>query len=181
MVLPLRAVSLFLVLSLVIEMAAGAGEIAGRGDLEASPPVQAQLVCAADPFVVYPGQQVGLKAWIDLPPDGASAYAWSVEDGRLIVKGDEASWDLTGAKFGPHRATVSMVSVEGRRSECEMRVILSLPALSLMGADRETGRGLLLPGRVESKGCPRRSKSEPPCRSNIEPGLVADQRVVSCG
>ena len=29
--------------------------------------------------------------------------------------------------------------------------------------------------------CPRRSKSEPPCRSNIEPGLVADQRVVSCG
>ena len=30
-------------------------------------------------------------------------------------------------------------------------------------------------------GCPRRSKSEPPCRSNIEPGLVADQRVVSCG
>lgn len=29
--------------------------------------------------------------------------------------------------------------------------------------------------------CPRRSKSEPLCRSNIEPGLVADQRVVSCG
>jgi hypothetical protein len=29
--------------------------------------------------------------------------------------------------------------------------------------------------------CWRRSKSEPPCQSNIEPGLVADQRVVSCG
>ena len=29
--------------------------------------------------------------------------------------------------------------------------------------------------------CPRRSKSEPLCRSSIEPGLVADQRVVSCG
>ncbi len=33
---------------------------------------------------------------------------------------------------------------------------------------------------IKTKGCPRRSKSEP-CRSNIEPGLVADQRVVSCG
>jgi hypothetical protein len=30
-------------------------------------------------------------------------------------------------------------------------------------------------------GCPRRSKSEPLCRSNIEPGLVSDQRLVSCG
>ncbi|TDP79293.1 type I restriction enzyme R subunit [Aquabacterium commune] len=34
--------------------------------------------------------------------------------------------------------------------------------------------------RLEVK-CPRRSKSEPLCRSSIEPGLVADQRVVSCG
>ena len=33
----------------------------------------------------------------------------------------------------------------------------------------------------EKAGCPRRSKSEPLCRSSIEPGLVADQRVVSCG
>jgi deoxyribodipyrimidine photolyase-related protein len=31
------------------------------------------------------------------------------------------------------------------------------------------------------QACWRRSKSEPPCQSNIEPGLVADQRVVSCG
>lgn len=29
--------------------------------------------------------------------------------------------------------------------------------------------------------CPRRFKSEPLCRSNIEPGLVADQWMVSCG
>lgn len=34
---------------------------------------------------------------------------------------------------------------------------------------------------ADLKPCRRRSKSEPPCRSNIEPGLVADQRVVSCG
>jgi len=34
---------------------------------------------------------------------------------------------------------------------------------------------------IERLGCPRRSKSEPLCRSNIEPGLVSDQRLVSCG
>jgi hypothetical protein len=35
--------------------------------------------------------------------------------------------------------------------------------------------------QVDEQGCPRRSKSEPLCRSNIEPGLVSDQRLVSCG
>ena len=30
-------------------------------------------------------------------------------------------------------------------------------------------------------GCPRRSKSEPPCRLNIEPGVGADFCGVGCG
>jgi cyclohexanone monooxygenase len=29
--------------------------------------------------------------------------------------------------------------------------------------------------------CPRRSKSDPPCRSNIDPGMVADRVTASCG
>ena len=29
--------------------------------------------------------------------------------------------------------------------------------------------------------CPRRFKSEPPCRSNIEPGLIADRVTANCG
>jgi hypothetical protein len=29
--------------------------------------------------------------------------------------------------------------------------------------------------------CPRRSKSEPPCRLNIEPGVEADLSLVGCG
>lgn len=29
--------------------------------------------------------------------------------------------------------------------------------------------------------CPRRSKSEPPCRPNIEPGVEADLERVGCG
>lgn len=30
-------------------------------------------------------------------------------------------------------------------------------------------------------GCPRRFKSEPPCRPNIEPGMAADIEIVGCG
>ncbi|OYY25690.1 MAG: hypothetical protein B7X79_12195 [Acidovorax sp. 17-64-282] len=30
-------------------------------------------------------------------------------------------------------------------------------------------------------GCPRRSKFEPPCRLNIEPGVEADFERVGCG
>ena len=32
---------------------------------------------------------------------------------------------------------------------------------------------------VES--CPRRSKSDPPCRSNIDPGMVTSRVTASCG
>jgi hypothetical protein len=32
-----------------------------------------------------------------------------------------------------------------------------------------------------AKACRRRLNSEPPCRSNIEPGLVADRLMVGCG
>ena len=29
--------------------------------------------------------------------------------------------------------------------------------------------------------CPRRSKSDPPCRSNIDPGMVTSRVTASCG
>ena len=38
--------------------------------------------------------------------------------------------------------------------------------------------------KLEAKGvklCPRRSKSDPPCRSNIDPGMGADRVTGSCG
>ena len=31
------------------------------------------------------------------------------------------------------------------------------------------------------KTCPRRSKSDPPCRSNIDPGMVTGRVTASCG
>jgi hypothetical protein len=33
----------------------------------------------------------------------------------------------------------------------------------------------------EAQRCRRRLNFEPPCRSNIEPGLVADRSMVGCG
>jgi hypothetical protein len=37
------------------------------------------------------------------------------------------------------------------------------------------------PGGNKTRKCRRRSKSEPPCRPNIEPGVEADFELVGCG
>ncbi len=66
-----------------------------------------------------------------------------------------------------------MVYVRGGKFQMgDFTKLLGVPGLTRMTAKEDD--------KVVHE-CPRRSKSEPPCRSNIEPGLVADQRVVSCG
>ena len=67
-----------------------------------------------------------------------------------------------------------------------VRIKAGVPTLQFkdirhLGATAYARRGLNAHQLKAILGCPRRSKSEPPCRSNIEPGLVADQKVVSCG
>jgi hypothetical protein len=36
-------------------------------------------------------------------------------------------------------------------------------------------------GRFGAQQCPRRPNFDPPCRSNIDPGMDADREAVSCG
>ena len=77
----------------------------------------------------------------------------------------KAQVNLQNARLAPQRIASRSAELQAAIAQAEMAQAKALEAAS------------------ESKEltCPRRSKSEPPCRSNIEPGLVADQRVVSCG
>lgn len=49
----------------------------------------------------------------------------------------------------------------------------------LIAIDENDPQGLI--EYLGDKDCPRRSKSEPPCRLNIEPGVGADFCGVGCG
>ena len=89
-------------------------------------------------------------------------YAWHAPEVECIAKGKSRTPYEFGVKVG---------------------IAATLQHNMIVGARAFVGNpydGHTLREQLEQT-CPRRSKSEPPCRSNIEPGLVADQRVVSCG
>jgi Fic family protein len=113
-----------------------------------------------------------------------------------VVESTESSNRLEGVVVAAHRLKSLVLKNATPQSRSEQEVAGYRDALGLIhesGEKMPFSEGTVLqlhgilyrympqPGGHWKATCPRRSKSEPLCRSNIEPGLVSDQRLVSCG
>jgi hypothetical protein len=131
--------------------------------------------------------------------DSSSTYAWGThnpnstgDNGNVVYHTTNAYWaqqvgeiggkiGLAGSDRLAQSATVQMRTGSSASGAVAGPVTLSLNFYSING---DGSLGGLLGSRTQtfqSPACRRRSKSEPPRRLNIEPGVEADFDRVGCG
>ena len=79
-------------------------------------------------------------------------------------------------------ARIPDTEIERLKSEVSVERLVEASGIELKRAGKDLlGRCPFLEDDTASLVCRRRSKSEPPCRPNIEPGVEADFEIVGCG
>jgi adenylate cyclase class IV len=112
--------------------------------------------------------------------------AFSEGEGELIFyrranqQGPKESFYVLSPTSSPGTLREALSQAYGQVGRVQKHRTLFIVGRTRVHLDRVNQLGHFLELEVVLE-CPRRSKSEPLCRSNIEPGLVSDQRLVSCG
>jgi hypothetical protein len=153
-----------------------------------------EVACMPDRLVARGSDPVRLQGWAMPRGHGDPELRWTSSTGRLIGRGAEVRWDLSGAAPDRHSAVVTARDTAGTIGRCSVQVEVSrLPptimtlhdagfALLLRRSER-AGYGLysylLLPVRPSTASTPRvRSAIEYFSRVRAEAGLAPTGREV---
>ena len=104
------------------------------------------ISCLPDRPVVYQGESVQVRLYVNKQNTDQRSYHWRADAGTLETDRDRAIWHLQGVEPGRHLLTATITSPTGPRQQCVVKMTVREKLLSVRS---DTRRVFLLPGESE--------------------------------